>query len=304
MTFVAGTGDGGARRRTRGEERRRLRSRATRHGAWGTLGVVTEVSVRLRALPEVDATVAVAPPSGVQALAPWLARVRATPLHAWALELVNGPLAAHLALGERPLLLARLAGNAPLVAAQRARSPRWATSPTRRRRVGAAARLRARRAPSWRGSRRAPTRLAALCAELFAPAARAFGLLAHATRRAAWCASSCPGAEGIRHAAPDADAAGSPPRAPSSACRRRSGRASAPLGRAGADDPLSRRVRDAFDPARVLNPGILGAPDAAPHARRARRGAVRAPRHPARRARSGLDACVTAASACRRARRT
>jgi glycolate oxidase FAD binding subunit len=88
-------------------------------GAWGTLGAITEVSVRLRSEPEVDATVAIAVPP-VAGLDAWLARVRSAPLAAWALELVNGALAERIGLERRMLLLARLGGNAALVRAQRA----------------------------------------------------------------------------------------------------------------------------------------------------------------------------------------
>ena len=235
-------------------------------GAWGTLGIVTEVSVRLRSLPEVEANVAVALPGGAQGLAPWLARVRATPLHAWALELVNGPLAAHLGLGERPLMLARLAGNAPLVAAQRALLTTlgdasdapddvWMRLRTCEPRDAAVARLSTR-----------PARLAELCAELFSPAARAFGLLAHASVGRGVVRFVLPGAEGfgLPRTAGRAAADAPPPRLiverlPSTLWATLGVEWTAPR----ADDALSRRVRDAFDPRRLLNPGILGE-DAAP----------------------------------------
>lgn len=89
-------------------------------GSWGTLGVITEMSLRLRALPEVDTTVAVALPRDVAAVASMLTRLTDARLAAYALEIVNEPLASRMGLGSTALLLARLAGNSALVSAQQA----------------------------------------------------------------------------------------------------------------------------------------------------------------------------------------
>ena len=89
-------------------------------GSWGTIGVVTEVTVRLRARPEVDRTVAVAAGVALQDVAPLGERLRTLPFTPFAAELVNAPLAVRLGLEPRPWLLARLGGTDEAVRAHRA----------------------------------------------------------------------------------------------------------------------------------------------------------------------------------------
>jgi glycolate oxidase FAD binding subunit len=240
-------------------------------GAWGTLGALTEVSVRLRALPEVDATVAVALPPAAR-LADWLERLRALPLAAWALELVNAPLTEQVggppgaaAPGGRGagMLLARLAGNAALVAAQRAALAALGdpveVDPGVWARLGAA---EPRAAVVLRRAAR-PTALAGLCAEPFSPAAAAFGLRAHAAVGRGVVRIILPGDTGFGlpsfGAAPSAGGGGPAPslvveRLPAGLWPTLGAR----LAPGRARDPLSRRVRAAFDPGRILNPGVLG----------------------------------------------
>ncbi|HVX41793.1 MAG TPA: FAD-binding protein [Gemmatimonadaceae bacterium] len=89
-------------------------------GSWGSLGVITEVSVRLHARPAVDASFAVplASDSGaVEGVWRLLRRVAFTPL---ACEVVNGALARALVDDGTPCALVRLGGNRQAVAAQRA----------------------------------------------------------------------------------------------------------------------------------------------------------------------------------------
>jgi glycolate oxidase FAD binding subunit len=87
-------------------------------GAWGTLGVITEVTMRLRARPEQDVLVAICADDRTS-LERRLAPLADLPIAPLALELLNAPLAASLGLDARLCLLVRLGGNADRVSAQR-----------------------------------------------------------------------------------------------------------------------------------------------------------------------------------------
>ena len=88
-------------------------------GAWGTLGIITEISLRLRARPEVDETVSVVFDRR-KPLVAQLMSLRETPLAAMAVELIDATLAGQLGLGDTQLVLVRLGGNETRVRAQRA----------------------------------------------------------------------------------------------------------------------------------------------------------------------------------------
>jgi hypothetical protein len=101
-----------------------------------------------------------------------------------------------------------------------------------------------------------PTRLAALCETLFSPAAAAFGLLAHASVARGVVRFSLPGDAGF--GLPTFERLDPAPtlvveRLPAPLWETLGERLAPPR----AADALSVRVREAFDPAAVLNPGIL-----------------------------------------------
>ena len=244
LSYVTGTGDlvqGGGRvvKNVAGFDLVRLSI-----GAWGTLGVITSATVRLRARPETDETVALSLPTGRDALGTLLSTIRSSSVEPLATELLSATCARRIGLPDQATMLVRLAGNGVAVLHQRTILANLADCTDTPSDIW----LRLRRSDPANASVVRMSRRPSELARLWTAAMETPGVDAHASV-----------ARGIvRLREPDAPARVMGP----DAADRVIVESTAPSHRSVAmplpNDALSRRLRDAFDPRRILNRGILG----------------------------------------------
>lgn len=87
-------------------------------GAWGTLGVITEVTLRLYGMASVDRTFAARLEGGEREMTALIRAIMMSPLSPYAVLLLNSSAAHAVRLGERPVCLIRFGGNDAVVRAQ------------------------------------------------------------------------------------------------------------------------------------------------------------------------------------------
>jgi glycolate dehydrogenase FAD-binding subunit len=87
-------------------------------GSWGTLGVITEVTLRLYALPKVDRTFLIPLFGSEKEIESLIRAIATSPLAPLALQLISASAVRTLGLGSSPICLLRFGGNEAVVRAQ------------------------------------------------------------------------------------------------------------------------------------------------------------------------------------------
>lgn len=224
-------------------------------GSWGTLGVITEATLRLYSLPSQPVTVSLGASDGVTALAQRINSILAAPGIPFAVELIDAKTAAMIGLSNKQQILVKIGGNSAAVAAQRAAMEALGGA----RDVDAEAWERLRVIEDNFGSAENPPivmRISTLPQDLpqVWSAVRSENAAMHATPSLGIMRCILPAnsdlsvVERIITAARDATVIFE--RLPHDAWTRFSPTV---IG-----DRLAQRIKRAFDPANVLNPGILG----------------------------------------------
>jgi glycolate oxidase FAD binding subunit len=228
-------------------------------GSWGTLGALTEMTVRLRARPEVDRTLFVRVDGAtLEAVATAAWRwTRSTDYRPLAAELLSPTLSRAIGGESEAHLLVRLGGNAAFVRA--AADSVAVLGDVLQGEVDAWQRLRTAEPPGAIVFR--VSTLPARCGYLFAilaELAESHGGFAHATVARGIVRCVIPAMSG-ELALKDVQARSAIASATTLTGERMPAAYWSHAFRSGDSQALAERVRESFDPDRVMNPGVLGA---------------------------------------------
>ncbi|MDB4871836.1 MAG: hypothetical protein JWL97_2840 [Gemmatimonadales bacterium] len=230
-------------------------------GSWGTLGVITEVTLRLYARPKVDRTFAVSLGRGQKSTTELLRAVAASPLAPFALEILNGAAAASLGFGDNPTLLVRFGGNAPVVDIQLKAFSQLARTEEVEQSTWAAFRAMDGDAPSVIRISSLPTRFLGAASGILAETEPRIAI-SISPRRGVMRLITRDNGDGDHATTADAglslDLPGDGQGATSVIFEKLPAEVWQVVSPSVASDPLSRGIKKAYDPHNILNPGILG----------------------------------------------
>jgi glycolate oxidase FAD binding subunit len=229
-------------------------------GSWGTLGIITEATLRLYSLPSKPTTVSLGASEGATALSQRITSILSAPGIPFAVELVDANTASTIGLSKKQQILVKLGGNSAAVAAQRAAME--ILGGAKEVEAGVWDRLREiessvgseNRAPVVMRISTLPQNLAQVWTAVRDELADVAGAALHATPSLGIMRCILPSTtdltklERIISALRDATVIFE--RLPASAWQS--------LSPTVVGDRLSQRVKKAFDPSNILNPGILG----------------------------------------------
>ena len=223
-------------------------------GSWGTVGIITELTLRLYSRPQAAVSLCMSVPDKAITLAQRLRAIMTAPVTPLAMELISGPVAAQVGLPRRSGILIELGGNSASVAAQLAALEALGgvvevADPWQKLRVieGESAR------PVLRFSS-LPTRVGEVWTALAHATIGLSGVLMHATPAFGVVRCILPAdvhGDEIRRivgAVPDVTVIYE--RLPHAMWDA--------LSPSVVSDPISQGIMKAFDPHRILNPGIMG----------------------------------------------
>ena len=226
-------------------------------GSWGTLGIVTEATLRLYSLPSDTITLSLGASDGITALQQRINSILEAPGIPFAVELVSSSLAEKIGIASKQQLLVRLGGNAAAVNAQR--SAMESLGGAKEMDMSVWERLReieesAGRPPIVSRLSCLPQKVAETWSEAHAVLDAIDGACMHATPSLGIIRCILPAEtdlttlERLTHLRAN----------PTVIFERLPHDAWEMLAPSVIDDRISQRVKNAFDPLGILNPGIMG----------------------------------------------